>query len=59
MTRASRGTLVLAGRNLRLFGSHTMLDPETNGSLNLAEGFINSTTAPPARSLVVRLNLGF
>lgn len=59
MTRASRGTLVLAGRNLRLFGSHTALDPETNGSLNLAEGFINSTTAPPARSLIVRLNLGF
>jgi TonB-linked SusC/RagA family outer membrane protein len=54
-----RASLLVAGRNLKLFTRYRGLDPEKNSTLNFSEGFNDNASAPPARSWIVRLNLGF
>jgi TonB-linked SusC/RagA family outer membrane protein len=54
-----RASLVVAGRNLKLFTKYRGLDPEKNSTLNFAEGFNDNASAPPARSWILRLNLDF
>jgi len=56
----SNASLTFAGRNLKTWTDFTGLDPEINetgGSANFTQGEFN--TAPPVRTLSVRLNLTF
>lgn len=56
---ARSGTLSATGRNLHLFTRYSGMDPETNSSVGVAEGYGGNPTPPPARYLLLRLNLSF
>ncbi|HEX6048605.1 MAG TPA: SusC/RagA family TonB-linked outer membrane protein [Gemmatimonadaceae bacterium] len=56
---ARSGSLSATGRNLHLFTRYSGIDPETNDAVGLAEGYGGNPTPPPARYLLMRLNLSF
>lgn len=55
---AQSASLTITGRNLGLFTKYQGLDPETNGSAGLVEGYGGNPTPPPARYWLLRVNLG-
>jgi TonB-dependent SusC/RagA subfamily outer membrane receptor len=59
--RAKSATVTLAGRNLALFTKYSGNDPEVNVNSGRIgkDGYSDSSTAPPARYWLLRLNLGF
>src|SRR5260221_524428 len=57
--RAQTGRLTITGRNLRLFTAYPGVDPEVNASPGFGDGYSDNPTPPPARYLLLRINLGF
>jgi TonB-linked SusC/RagA family outer membrane protein len=55
---AQSANLTVTGRNLRLFTHFRGVDPESNDAAGLAEGYGGNPTPPPARYLLLRVNLG-
>jgi TonB-linked SusC/RagA family outer membrane protein len=57
--RASRATIVLAGRNLKVWTPYTGVDPEATVGNGDARGSEEYFGTPPLRYYTVRLNLNF
>lgn len=56
--RAQTARVTITGRNLRLFTAYPGVDPEVNAGIGFNEGYLDNPTPPPARYLLLRVNLG-
>jgi TonB-linked SusC/RagA family outer membrane protein len=56
--RAQTASMTVTGRNLHLFTRFSGIDPETNDTVGLVEGYGGNPTTPPARYWLLRVNLG-
>jgi hypothetical protein len=56
--RAQSANVTLTGRNLHLFTRYSGIDPETNDTVGLVEGYGGNPAPPPSRYWLLRVNLG-